>query len=88
MQAGGRKACGQLGPLEQVWLNSIATSVPAHDIHAAFVEFGRDTIVGTHKKLLFDRMASLADIEHCHAGLSHTSPIFGDRLLPHMLDIY
>jgi predicted naringenin-chalcone synthase len=67
MQAGGRKACGQLGPLEQVWLNSIATSVPAHDIHAAFVEFGRDTIVGTHKKLLFDRMASVADIEHRYA---------------------
>jgi predicted naringenin-chalcone synthase len=69
MRAGGRDTCGQLGSLNQAWINRIATAVPDHDIHAAFVAFGRDTIVGTHKKLLFDRMAGLADIEHRFAIL-------------------
>ena len=29
--------------MTQAWLNRIATAVPPHDIHSAFVEFGRDT---------------------------------------------
>ena len=53
--------------MTQAWLNRIATAVPPHDIHAAFVEFGRDTIADPHKRALFDRMASLADIEHRYA---------------------
>jgi predicted naringenin-chalcone synthase len=48
----------------QAWLNRIATAVPPHDIHAAFVEFGRETLADRHKRMLFDRMASMADIEH------------------------
>jgi predicted naringenin-chalcone synthase len=51
----------------QAWLNRIATAVPPHDIHAAFVEFGRDTLTDWHKRLLFDRMARMADIEHRYA---------------------
>jgi predicted naringenin-chalcone synthase len=51
----------------QTWLNRIATAVPPHDIHAEFVEFGRQTIADWHKRLLFDRMAKMADIEHRYA---------------------
>jgi predicted naringenin-chalcone synthase len=51
----------------QAWINRIATAVPAHDIHDAFVEFGRDTIDDPHHGALFMRMASLADIEHRYA---------------------
>jgi predicted naringenin-chalcone synthase len=51
----------------QAWLNRIATAVPPHDIHQEFVEFGRDTLADWHKRALFDRMASLADIEHRYA---------------------
>jgi predicted naringenin-chalcone synthase len=51
----------------QAWLNRIATAVPPHDIHAAFVEFGRDTLADWHKRLLFDRMAKMADVEHRYA---------------------
>jgi predicted naringenin-chalcone synthase len=36
-------------------------------MHAAFVEFGRDTLIDPHRRALFDRMASLADIEHRYA---------------------
>jgi predicted naringenin-chalcone synthase len=51
----------------QAWLNRIGTAVPPHDIHAAFVEFGRDTMTDPHKRALFDRMATMADIEHRYA---------------------
>jgi predicted naringenin-chalcone synthase len=51
----------------QAWINRIATAVPPHDIHDAFVEFGRDTIEDPHRRALFMRMAALADIEHRYA---------------------
>jgi predicted naringenin-chalcone synthase len=51
----------------QAWLNRIGIAVPPHDIHAEFAEFGRDTISDPHKRALFDRMASLADIDHRYA---------------------
>ena len=53
--------------MTQAWLNRIGTAVPPHDIHAAFVEFGRDTMLDWHKRALFDRMARLADIQHRYA---------------------
>ena len=53
--------------MTQAWLNRIGTAVPPHDIHSAFIEFGRDTIADGHKRALFDRMAGLADIEHRYA---------------------
>ena len=53
--------------MTQAWLNRIGTAVPPHDMHAAFVEFGRDTLIDPHRRALFDRMASLADIEHRYA---------------------
>lgn len=53
--------------MTQAWLNRIGTAVPQHDIHAAFVEFGRDTLVDWHRRALFDRMAKLSDIEHRYA---------------------
>src|SRR5208283_4436306 len=60
----------QKGPLvTQAWLNRIGTAVPPNDIHSAFIEFGRDTIVDAHKRALFDRMAALADIDHRYAIL-------------------
>ena len=53
--------------MTQAWLNRIGIAVPPHDIHAEFAEFGRDTISDPHKRALFDRMASLADIDHRYA---------------------
>ena len=50
--------------MTQAWLNRIGSAVPPHDIHAAFVEFGRDALTDWHKRLLFDRMAKLSDIQH------------------------
>jgi alpha-pyrone synthase len=53
--------------VNQAWLNRIGTAVPPFDIHAAFVEFGRDTMADWHKRALFDRLAKLSDIEHRYA---------------------
>ena len=55
--------------MTQAWLNRICTAVPPHDIHAAFVEFGRDTLTDWYKRMVFDRMAKMADIEHRYAIL-------------------
>jgi predicted naringenin-chalcone synthase len=64
----------------QAWLNRIGTAVPPHDIHAAFVEFGGDTIADLHQRALFERMASLADIEHRYAIVA-AGPRPRDRIL-------
>src|SRR5579883_1831830 len=48
----------------QVWLNRIGTAVPAHDIHAEFVDFARTALPDDKSRALFNRMADLADIEH------------------------
>jgi predicted naringenin-chalcone synthase len=64
----------------QAWLNRIGSAVPPHDIHAAFVEFGRDTLTDWHKRLLFDRMASLSDIQHRYA-IFEPGPKPRDRVL-------
>jgi predicted naringenin-chalcone synthase len=64
----------------QAWLNRIGTAVPAHDIHAAFVEFGRDTLTDWHKRMLFDRMAKLSDIQHRYA-IFEPAPRPRDKIL-------
>jgi predicted naringenin-chalcone synthase len=53
--------------LTQAWLNRIGTAVPAHDIHAEFVDFARTALPEDKSRQLFDRMADLADIEHRYA---------------------
>ncbi len=48
----------------QAWLNRIGTAVPPYDIHEEFVDFARSALVDSHAVALFDRMATLSDIEH------------------------
>ncbi len=55
--------------MTQAWLNRIGTAVPPHDVHAAFVEFGGDTIADPHQRALFERMATLSGIQHRYAVL-------------------
>jgi 3-oxoacyl-[acyl-carrier-protein] synthase III len=55
--------------VRQAWINRIATAVPPHDIHAAFVEFGRDTIADPRDRAVFERMAALSGIERRYAVL-------------------
>jgi predicted naringenin-chalcone synthase len=64
----------------QAWLNRIGTAVPAHDIHAEFVDFARSALEDPHQRSLFDRMAGLADIEHRYSFLQ-PGPKPRDRFL-------
>jgi len=60
-------ACNEGGGVIQAWLNRIGTATPAHDMHAACVEFGRGLLADERSRALFGRMAGLADIRHRYA---------------------
>lgn len=51
-------------------INRIATAVPAHDVHAAFVEFARTLLDDARVRAVFDRMAAKAQIDHRFSVLS------------------
>lgn len=42
----------------------IATAVPPHDIHAAFIGWARDALAGRREAAVFERMAARAGIAH------------------------
>lgn len=50
-------------------INRIATAVPDHDIHRAFIDFADSMIPGGATKNLFRRMARLSAIEHRYSFL-------------------
>ena len=45
-------------------INAIATAVPPHDVHAAFVAFARTLLQDDRARSVFDRMADRAGIAH------------------------
>lgn len=50
-------------------INRIGTAVPPHDIHVPFVAFARTLLQDERTRLVFDRMAERADIEHRYSIL-------------------
>ncbi|HEX7600851.1 MAG TPA: hypothetical protein VF316_04565, partial [Polyangiaceae bacterium] len=51
-------------------LNRIATAVPPHDVHSAFVRFARTLLDEPRAKPVFDRMAAKAQIGHRYSVLA------------------
>jgi alpha-pyrone synthase len=51
------------------YLNRIATAVPQHDVHEAFVAFAGTMLLGHRLQSVFRRMASRADISHRYSFL-------------------
>ena len=51
------------------YLNRIATAVPEHDVHNAFVAFAETMLVDSRLQSVFRRMASRADISHRYSFL-------------------
>lgn len=47
-----------------VHVNRIATAVPPHDVHGAFVAIGRDLLGDNRRQSLFKRMAERSQIDH------------------------
>ena len=51
------------------YLNRIATAVPEHDVHDAFVVFAEQMLVNPRLRAVFRRMVSRADIAHRYSFL-------------------
>lgn len=59
--------------MTQVYLNRVATAIPDHDVHGAFVTFARSLLDGSPEprtRVLFDRMAARSGIEHRYSVLT------------------
>jgi predicted naringenin-chalcone synthase len=55
--------------LTTAYINRIATAVPEHDVHTAFVRFAR-TLLDDRRRRLFDRMADRSQISHRWSSLT------------------
>jgi alpha-pyrone synthase len=55
--------------LTTAYLNRIATAVPEHDVHDAFVVFAEKMLADTRLRTVFRRMVSRADIAHRYSFL-------------------
>lgn len=63
------------------YINRVATAVPPHDVHAAFVQFAQSLFENDRRKaLLFRRMASKSGIEHRYSCLPPASEPGGDSV--------
>jgi alpha-pyrone synthase len=62
------------------YINRIATGVPQHDIHRAFVSFARTLLGDPQSQRLFDRMVSKALVEHRYSFLSAAAHPEGDSV--------
>ena len=57
--------------MTEAYINRIVTAVPPHDVHDAFLGFGRRMLAGDNRRLvLFDRLAGRAQIAHRYSFLS------------------
>jgi len=45
------------------YINKIATAVPPHQVHEAFIEFQRQILADTRTRSIFDRLAQMGQIE-------------------------
>ncbi|MGI4826984.1 MAG: type III polyketide synthase [Janthinobacterium lividum] len=62
--------------MTEAYLNRIATAVPEHDVHSAFVAFADGLLAGSDAKRvrgLFNRMATRSGIEHRYSVLTPNS---------------
>jgi hypothetical protein len=48
--------------LTTAYINRIATVVPPHDVHSAFVRFARTLLADPHARLVFDRLAAKGQV--------------------------
>lgn len=51
------------------WINRIATALPEHDIHAAFLQFAEASLPDLKRRSVFARMAARAGIGHRYSHL-------------------
>lgn len=56
-------------------INRVATAVPEHDVHAAFIEFAEQMLCDPRAKALFLRLAAKSEIDHRYSYLQVTKPV-------------
>jgi predicted naringenin-chalcone synthase len=56
--------------MNKVYLNRIATAVPAHDVHDTFVRFADSLLDDPRHQKLFRRMADRSDIHHRYSTMA------------------
>ena len=56
-----------------VWLNALATAVPDHDIHQAFIDWATPRLADPRMRTLFARMAARSGIDHRWSVLPPTA---------------
>lgn len=56
-----------------VWLNALATAVPDHDIHQAFIDWAAPRLADSRMRTLFARMAARSGIDHRWSVLPPTA---------------
>lgn len=54
-------------------INRIATATPANDVHQAFIDFARETLIDPRAQRVFDRMADRSGVSHRFSHLVPTS---------------
>jgi len=72
--------------MASIFLNRIATAVPEHDVHRAFVEYAEQMLCDERRRALFRRMVSKSDVEHRFSPLQLTKPTKADEADAH--DVY
>src|ERR1700756_4838015 len=64
---------GRMKCVNEAYLNRIATAVPDHDVHSAFVDFAEKLLAespDSRMRSLFNRMSSRSGIEHRYSILT------------------
>jgi predicted naringenin-chalcone synthase len=56
------------------YLNRIATAVPEHDVHAAFIDFAAGRLAGERERAVFRRMVERSGIDHRWSTLAPAPP--------------
>jgi len=69
--------------MASAYINRIATAVPEHDVHAAFVTFAEQMLEDKRMRSIFLRMAAKAEIEHRYSSLS-----LGETLGPDDVNVH
>ncbi len=72
--------------MTSAFLNRIATAVPEHDVHIAFVEYAEQMLCDERWRALFRRMVSKSDVAHRFSPLQLTKPTGDDEADAH--DVY
>jgi alpha-pyrone synthase len=61
--------------MTEAYINRIATAVPPHDVHEAFLRFGRHMLRGDNRRMaVFDRLARRSEISHRYSFLQPALP--------------